>query len=347
MGKYSLDGYERYPVIRCRPQETGEPVEGAGIRRFQTVRLRLGQLPELTQKTLLLLSVGQEETAHMAEAESALRSLAAAYCRHPLVLGVTVETAGSGAAKRRLWETAAEAFAPRRLIIPIQDGEQLDYALKHGFAGGILARIGKNPYDTCEAFAEQQAQQLFKRMPVLVSAEGCAPPAAAAFARQWHAAATENIPDALAGWRIALRRLVYPRALSSGGFAPLQFWWTNQGPSFFHGPAEVRLRMVGEKGAYPIALQDKPGRIPLADRVHNEIVRLPETPVGDYRLEYGIFDGEGNALTLCHHGRTADGYYPADVMHIDDTPRPEYQHIWDDYSPDGYYPLEDPKVPGT
>ncbi len=157
MGKYSLESYEKYKVTRCRPEETEELREGAGIRHFRTIRLRLYQQAELTERALLCIKVGNNETEHMPETESALRSLAATYSRHPLVLGVTVEAEGSLPMRRRMWETAADAFTPKRFFVPVQDGKQLDYALKHGFVGGLLARIGENPYDTCEAFARQQA----------------------------------------------------------------------------------------------------------------------------------------------------------------------------------------------
>ena len=344
MGKYSLESFERYPTIRCRPVETAEPAEGAGISRFVTVSVILGgERPDLRERSLLAVSVPAQGIETMPKTESALRSLASAYHRDPLLLGVTLVTDAVAAQKRRLWETAAEAFAPKRYYVPVTDGEQLDYGLKHGLAGGLLATVQENPYDVCEAFAEQGAQQLFKRMPVLVSfqhrGEGLAK-----YARQWHAAAVEGI-DAPAGWRIALRRLTYPKALSSGGYAPMRFWWVNKGPSYCHEDVEVRLRLERDGQHTPIALHDRTDCFHLADRTYNEIVRLPEVAPGAYQLQFGLFAADGTALTLANAGRTEDGYYPADVMNIDDVPRPELASVWDDFYPDGYYPLEDPKEP--
>ncbi len=347
MGKYSLESYERYKMTKCRPEEVLEPREGAGYSRFTTVRAALDQRPEPESMALIAVRITREDLDCAAEAESRLRSLASAYCAHPLVLGVVLSVEGCSAMRRRLWEAAAEAFAPKRFFVPVTDGEQLDYALRRGLIGGLLAEIGENPYDTCEAFAEQNAQQLYKRMPVLVRCGVPAPRNAAAYAQQWHASYTENIPDALAGWRIALRRLNYPRQLSSGGFAPLQFWWTNRGPAYYHGRPQVCLRLVGNGCSIPVALNDCPPFIHLADRVYNDIIRLPEAPAGQYRVEYAILDEDRRPLVLCHAGRTPDGWYPAGFMNLDDIPRPEYEHIWDDYAADGYYPLEDPKVPGT
>ena len=348
MDQYSLEAFERYPVVRCRPEELREPAEGTGVNRFRTVEADLRQRPEFSGPTLLALHISREETSRPEETESALRAYGAGLCCHPCLLGVTLRADGPQAIRRRLWEAAAEAFSPIRLIIPVTDAEQLDYTLKRDIAGGLLAPIGANPYDTCEAFAEQGIQRLYRRMPVLVRAETDAPENAADYAEQWHASAAENVPDAVTGCRIALRRLTYPKRLSSGGFAPMRFWWTNRGPAYRHGKAQAALRLAGDNGCVlPIPVPDAPEHIPLADRVFNGILRLPAADPGEYRLEFGLFDETGTGIALCHPGRTADGWYPAGMMRIDLVPRPEYEHVWDGWDPDAYYPLFDPKVPGT
>ena len=40
MGKYSLESYERYKMIKCRPEEDRTPVSGAGFNPFTTLDLR-------------------------------------------------------------------------------------------------------------------------------------------------------------------------------------------------------------------------------------------------------------------------------------------------------------------
>ena len=94
--------------------------------------------------------------------------------------------------------------------------------------GGLLAEAEDNPLDLCASFAVNEAQRLFERFPVLVrfarpdKADG-------KYALQWHANAVEGA-EIPAGPQIALRRLNIPMELTSGGFAPIQFWWTNRGP---------------------------------------------------------------------------------------------------------------------
>lgn len=344
MGKYSLESFEKYKVLRMRPDENEAAAHTPDSRRFQTVRMTLfGEIPALTGPSLLIVDVPDACGERMAETESGLCALACALRCSDHLLGVTLSCSLGEMKKRRLWEMAATAFAPKRYYVPVTDGPQLDYMLKHGMARGLYVSGGI--YDACEAFAQNNAQQLYKQMPVLVSLpEGGA--AYAKYAEGWHAQAVENA-DANAGWCIALRRLMAPKAITAGGFAPLRFWWTNRGPAYCHEATQVRLRLAGEGTAAEMALSDRQEFIQLADRVHNEIVRVPQIRPGTYRLEFGVFTLEGRPLLLAHDAATADGYYCAGEITVDDVPRPEFEHIWDDYFPDGYYPLEDPKVPGT
>lgn len=343
MGKYSLESFEKYKALRMRPQENEEAAHTPDSRRFQTIRLTLFRdAPALTGPSLLIVSVPDACGERMVETESGLCALASKLYRDPRVLGVTLECGLDEMKKRRLWEIAAEAFAPKRYYVPVADGAQLDYMLKRGMARGLY--VSGEVYDACEAFAQNNAQQLYKQMPVLVSLpkDGAK---YARFAEGWHAQAVENA-EANAGWSIALRRLMTPKAITAGGFAPLRFWWTNRGPAYCHEATQVKLRLVGGSTAAEMALSDRPAFIHLADRVHNEIVRVPQISPGVYRLEFGVFTLEGESLHLAHDGRTEDGTYCAGEIAVDDVPRPEFEHIWDDYFPDGYYPLEDPKVPG-
>ena len=54
----------------------------------------------------------------------------------------------------------------------------------------------------------------------------------------------------------------------------------------------------------------------------------------------------GEPLVMANKEAVADGYYYAGKLSIDMIARPEYEHIWDGYDMDGYYPLEDPAQPG-
>ena len=344
MGKYSLESFERYPMLRCRPREIREAIEGAGRRTFETVCVQPdGETPKLRMNTLLEIVIPRECCAQIALTESRLAALAARCGDDPLVLGVMLTTDACPPDKKRLLEIAARAFAPKRVFVPVTDGEQLCFAQGRGFALGLLADVKGNPYDVCEAFARHHAQQLYKKMPVLVrfakADERLAP-----YAQQWHAAAVEGL-DTAAGWRIALRRLTLPRALSSGGYAPMRFWFTNRGPSFCHENVHLALRLAKDGQYTYLSVHDTPEVIALADRVHNEIIPLPALKPGEYLLEFALLTEQGEALVLANEGRMADGYYPACRLTIDSTPRPEYETIWDDFFPDGYYPLEDPKEP--
>ena len=329
MGKYSIENYEKYKMIKCRPEEDRTPSPGAGFSFFSTLEIAPDERPELTETTLLRVHVRPGRDAALTEAE--LSSLASRYCRDPAVIGVTPAAGGSSC--RRVWETLAESFSPRRFFVPVSDGEMLDYALKQGFLGGLLAEVGNNPLDACEAFAANGAQRLFERVPVLVRFTR-PEKADSRYALQWHANAVEGVKER-AGPRIALRRLNYPKAL------------TNRGPSPLYDRTEVRLRIVrGSQTVAEVLPGDNPERIHLGDRVFNRILRLPEIPEGQYRLEFGLFLEDGTPVRLANANPTGEGYYDGDVIHIDRIPRHEFETIWENYRPDGYYPLEDPKLPG-
>lgn len=344
MGKYSLENYERYKMTKCRPEEDRTDRPGAGINTFRTVPVLPENWPELTENTLLKVKVAEREET-FAETEAAIRKLASRYYQDPAVAGVIPETDFTGDRKYRLLETVAEAFAPKRCFVPVSDGDMLDYAVKHGIAGGLLIKVGENPYDCCEILAENNAQRLYRQMPVFVSFDK-AKEKNDRYAQQWHASAVENSASP-AGYRIALRRLNYPEVLSSGGFAPMQFWWTNRGPAFCHERTKVMLRLTqNRKTVSEFATGEEIEKVHLADRVYNRIIRLPEVPAGEYDLEYGVFDMNGKPIVMANKGAVSDGYYYAGELRIDTAARPEYEHIWDGYDMDGYYPLEDPAQPG-
>ena len=335
MGKYSIENYEQYKMVKCRPEEDRAP----GYSRFTTLEIAPDERPELKEKTLLRVRI---PAGGDAAAEAGIRALAARYSRDPAVIGV----APAAGASPRGAEILAEAFRPKRLFVPVADGDMLRSARERGFLGGLLAEAGENPLDTCEAFAENGAQRLFEQVPVLVRFTG-PEKADGRYALQWHAAAVEGV-QVPAGPRIALRRLTYPKALTSGGFAPMRFWWTNRGPSPLYGRTGVRLRVVREGETFAEILPgDCPEIIPLGDRVFNQILRLPELPEGEYRLEFGLFREDGTPVPLANANPAGGGYYDGDVIRFDRVPRPEYETAWETYRPDGYYPLEDPKTPGA
>ena len=80
---------------------------------------------------------------------------------------------------------------------------------------------------------------------------------------------------------------------------------------------------------------------------HHDLKRLHTQNQPNSIQYYGLFLENGTPVTLSNANAVRDGYYEGDVINIDHVPRPEMETIWDTYSPDGYYPLEDPKVPGV
>ena len=362
MGKYSLENYEQYRTIKCRPAALSGHIANPGAGSFfavqcawkETEPVRGGFCFEKTQDMLhnastVLLELNPEPP-EWAEGLGPLEreALADSWLRRAAVeLG---NGRGSFAAclsapvEERL-QTAffLGFFRTWRLLRP-NDAPGIALARRENWSFGLLAEIGSSPLDACESFARQGLQSIWEHAPVLVRSRGANADWYGRLAKQWRAAACEQT-DFSTGYRLELRRLTYPAALTSGGAAPLRFWWTNSGESPCYLKTEIRIRLVRGGAEYPLPLGDRPVFWPVGDRVWNEIIRLPDLETGEYALEYGVFLPDGTPLRLASEGAVGGGWYRAGNMPLDRHPRPELERAWESYYPEGYYPLEDPAHP--
>lgn len=342
MGKYSLDHYERYKTIKIRPEESAQEPHNLRCGEFTSVSCKLsGEIPALSGGTTLLRVIDDMPNGALPLKADALSRLGAARADDPGFIGITFATSEPEPCLRLLLAEACDAFRPHRLFVSVIEAALIRQLMADGLPFGLLADIERHPYDVCEAFAEGGLQKLWQRVPVLVCG---ATDEYAAYARRWHALAGEGVGGGL-GWRIALRRLTYPMAVCSGGYAPLRFWWANSGSSPCYEQLTPCLRLrVGER-LVPLMLHDNSSRFEVGDRTYNEIIRLPELPQGVWPLECALTDAAGLSVALAQAGRLPDGWYDVGAMTIDGKPHPELADAWDDYYPEGYYPLEDPAQP--
>lgn len=167
-------------------------------------------------------------------------------------------------------------------------------------------------------------------------------PALYSQAERWHVSFSSEDMDV--GYRFELRKLAYPKEISSGGALPLRFWFVNTGTAPCYEPVTAMLRLSGaDKGCDTKlniqALQGKTG-----DLVHNEIAKLPALPTGEYTVSLGLKIGE-HPLALANALTASDGFYALGKVLVDQQNRDDLFHIWEDYYPEGYYPLEDPQAP--
>lgn len=365
MGRYSLENFERYRAVKLRPARrfTDERRLCFGTcrlhmlawhqmepRRGDFVLEGLAPAPEGARRAVLVLDDTPPDWARgMACAGFAalVRRVGKALDGSGLT-AVLVRADQAGAFEREaLLDAYADAFVATPLLLPLHAQAQIAYYRRRGTPFGVLVDARQPVLDLCEGFARLGLQRVWETSPVLIAHAQAAPDARALAdqARRWHALAADA-PLGL-GWSLELRRLTYPQQLSAGGAMPLRFWWANTGSAALYDRLEVRLRLTGGGHQAQLHVQDALQNWLPGDIVHNQIIRLPEElPPGDYRLEVGMFDGRGLALPLNLDTPVRDGWYEVGLAVLDAISRPELYTIWNDYYPDGYYPLEDPKQPG-
>lgn len=355
--EHSLELYEKYPTVRCRPVCTGEKAASAmrvirpkwahiapekGVFHFDLVENPAG--PEET----VLLHVDLTPPAWAEGPEDAaafVRLLGAALEGGASYAGALVELGGiSEGAKKAMLRAWRVGFDRTALVARAEDTALLEALRREGITFGLLLNVTGGILPARETLARNHLQRVWETAPVFLRAMDC-PEGLQELRRVaagWHALAAD-VPGLVPG-RLTLRRLTYPAAVEAGGALPMRFWWQVMGDSPIYGPTKVVARLVGEN-QIDLPLEDEKFiRLP-GDATHNQIVTLPPLPMGEYTLLIGVEGADGKLLPLAMDAPLKDGLYEVGKVVLDETPRPELFAAWDDYYPEGYYPLEDPKLP--
>lgn len=354
----SLENHQRFPMTCCRPSFAARKEESAELRidrlrwaelaptrgdfSFAGLTLREGNGTALLAPTLLPPAWAEIKE----DAVPFIRLLGAAMDGGKGYAGVLLDTGGlAGNALIPLLRAWHEGFDNTALIVRAADTATVAALRCAGYDFGLLLEADKGILSIRELLATQRLQRCWERMPVFLLTTYSREPkeALSKAAAGWHALAAD-IPCVNAG-HMTLRRLTYPAQLTSGGAMPLRFWWQVVGACPIYGQTSVRVLLRGDGGEAELPLQDTALLRGIGDATHNEIVTLPSLPVGQYTLWCGVFGQAGKALPLCVDAPQENGFYAIGEVSLDDTPRPELFAAWDDYYPEGYYPLEDPKLP--
>ena len=75
------------------------------------------------------------------------------------------------------------------------------------------------------------------------------------------------------------------------------------------------------------------------------MVPLKDMLPGEYTLSIALFSKTGRISLCIYRTRKEDGYYEAGMIQVEISDDDPLRNIWDDYDPEGYYPLEDPVNP--
>lgn len=123
------------------------------------------------------------------------------------------------------------------------------------------------------------------------------------------------------GYRLTLRRMTYPVAVSRGGRMQFTTWWENQGCAPCYKPFRFALRLVSGDVArvFPFDVDLKkwlPG-----DSIFDSYIRIPEDlPAGQYRIDAGIIGekDEDPKVKLAIEELQPDGWYRIGIIDVAD-----------------------------
>ena len=346
MGKYSLDAFEAHPLVKLRPVMTEPDLSGYRLLELRRSELEpeSGMLlppPEIGEgRVLLRLQLNAADD--ISDACGFIRRMGSCYHGGTALAGV-VMTAGafSGTALIQLAWAYRQGFASTVLLAE-PDAELMDICRREGIQTGLWLPIVRGILPLRRAIGEKKLQRVWRETPVYLWTGGPLASEELDAARRWHVSGA-NVPAPL-GARMTLRRMMFPRDLTSGDIMPLRMWWQNIGTAPVY--EDVRVRLVLRNGTEAFAVS-VPGTMSpgLGDTTFNTTALLPQVPCGTYGLWVGLETDRGS-LTLAMDAPAEDGLYHIGEITLDDVPRPYLRTMWEDQYADGYYPLEDPAQPG-
>ncbi len=346
MGKYSLDAFEQYPLVKLRPA-----VAGLNSSCYHLLELFWSELeteagillppPEIGDgKVLLRLSL--DLTSDVSDACGFIRRIGSAYSGGKALAGVVI-TSGSftGSALGQLIRAYRQGFAATFLLAE-PGTELMDACCKAGINAGLWLPLDKGILPLRRAIAQNNLARVWRKAPVyLYSGRQLAPEELDA-ARRWHSSGTDSMEPL--GAQMVLRRMMFPKDLTSGGILPLRMWWQNIGTAPLYHKARVVLELRNETDRFEIFVPGYMEQAGLGDSVLNANVQLPQISPGTYSVWCGL-ESNGTLLPLAIKVPAESGMYGIGEITLDDTPRPYLNTMWEMQYADGYYPLEDPSEP--
>ena len=374
MGKYSLENYYPYETYKIRPEPLPEaPVNiGRGEYSFleytwqelepERGNYNIAQITEsLSKRHNSILVIKQDPPSWLKASSSGsnnhsswltaypeecfahlIRRVGSSMAEEQQLVGVVITSAGDSF---RVWDAYIEAFDNIPVLAELENGKLIRYLKGKGHSFGLIVKCSENNWiDCCEKFAEYQLQNTWERMPVIlhntdeeigsnIHREGL----------RWHAGFT-NLPMDL-GYNFTLRRLTYPKKIIGNGALPIRFWFVNTGSAPCYKEFQLKIQLESKSTHYEFLLHIDQSSWKIDDITHNEILPLPELQEGSYLLSIGLFFSDGTPIHLDVKAIENQGYYELGTIEVDNCMTDDLLHAWDDFYPEGYYPLEDPKAP--
>lgn len=345
MGKYSLDAFEVYPLVKLRPV-----VADAEPNAYQLLELYQSELEPETGDLLMpprveadnvILRLNFAENTDIADACGFIRRMGFCYEGGKLLAGVVMTESGfSGVEQNQLVQAYRQGFEDTDLLA--EPGTVLaENCIRAGVKFGLWLTLDRGILNLRRRIGQNRLARNWENCPVYiwVGREMTAEELDAA--RRWHASSAD-VP-AILGPRMTLRRMMFPRDLTSGGPMPLRMWWQNMGNAPVYRDVEICLELCGAEERFPVLLPNAGFRPGVGDSTVNVTAVLPEIQ-GTFTLRCGL-RSRGKMLKLAIEAPEEEGMYTLGQVTLDDTARPYLATMWEETYADGYYPLEDPAQP--
>lgn len=360
MSRYSLENYEKYKTVKIRPEPLSpkDDVSKRGLFDYVSFawkelepergEFRLEAIQEAlgaANNPILVLTPDLPSWVkdNAGDCFAALiRKVGSHIDSDRRLTAVLISTLADG---KEEWNAYIDSFETQTLLADVQNDRLIGHLRDRSRGFGLLVTCGEeNWIECCEAFARNRLQKVWKSHPVIlqVTDDVCGPHTRRE-AYRWHAALS-NVNTGL-GYNLTLRRLTYPETVSSRGSLPLRFWFVNTGVSRIYRKSQLWVRLKQGEVSYELPLFAATHSWLTGDLVHNEIIPLQDLPQGKYTLSLGLFFEDRSYIPLNIRNQQQDGYYEMGALHVEITDEDPLMNIWDTYDPEGYYPLEDPKLP--
>lgn len=346
MGKYSIDAFERYPLVKIRPRVTRMAASNYRLLTLSWAALETedGQLrlPGEIGEGTVILRLNLDRPGDVDDACGFVRRMGSFYRGGKDFAGVVL-SAGiyTSVALGQLVLSFAQGFESACLLA--EPGTELMAACrKQHIKTGLWLDLNRGILNLRRAIAEENLQRTWRDTPVYLYADRDLTEEELDAAIRWHASGINM--KASVGPCMTLRRMMFPEGLTSGGPMPLRLWWQNIGTAPIYERAEVKLELRSGEKRYEIAAEGLMDRPDIGDSTLNLTARLPEVACGSYGLWCGLKVGE-QFLPLAMEAVENGGMYHVGDVTLDGESRPYLQTMWEEQYADGYYPLEDPAQP--
>lgn len=345
MGKYSLDAFEQYPLMKLRPVMTA-----LGESCYRLVELvqselepRRGQLlVPPAEKGQVILRLRLKDTADISDACGFVRRMGSCYEGGRDLLGIEVAVGSfCGAALTELVNAYRQGF-DKTFLLAEPGTEQAKVCRREGIHFGLWLPLERGILSLRRSIAQENLARNWERCPVYLYAGRELTLEERNAACRWHSSGADV--GAPLGAKMTLRRMMFPKDLTAGGIMPLRMWWQNLGTAPLYHEPQVLLELRSGTQRFPVLVTGNMKRPGLGDTTFNTTAYLPHVPCGIYGLWCGI-RSNGEMLFLAMDVPSEEGMYKIGQITLDHVPRPYLATLWEDRYADGYYPLEDTVQP--